>query len=757
VHARRHGTVARLQTVPVHGDDDAAGATPPSGSQPSSLARELAREQTVVDRAHARLDQLRREATDRERESLRPSAGTPQAVYERDVAAIAASARRADLDTAGEGLVFGRLDLDDATVHHIGRLGLRTEEQEPIVVDWRAPAAAAFYRATAADPTGVVRRRTISTRRTTVIGVDDELLDADAEDRLEGTVVVGDGAFLAALSRERSGQMRDIVATIQREQDEAVRAPDDGALVVTGGPGTGKTAVALHRVAYLMYARRDWYSRRGVLVVGPSPVFIDYISAVLPALGETSVRLASLGDLPELPRGWEVDGYDLPQAAVAKGSARMATLLRRVVRHLGVPRHVPDLVVARWGTSVTVRGADLARRRSQIGRSARSHNAGRAAFASAALELAWRVWDRRPGATRTEADDRADFEAWLRHDPEFRRVLDASWPVLLPADVMTRLRQGDVPLRDLADGLFDDAELAGMTASWQSLAPGRRHLSPADAAIWDELAELLGAPPVETGDDDDWDELAALDDLARASEVTTFADRTRRSARHLADERDYRTFAHVVVDEAQDVTPMQWRMLSRRGRQATWTVVGDWVQSAWPDVAEVREALSTTLGKARVRSVELTTNYRTSTEIAALAARVLPSIDPSAAAPVAVRSTGVEPVVQLGDPLDLVVDAVGVLLDDVGGTVGVVAPHRSVEAVTAQLGGLLEDHRRLAVVDPWQVKGLEYDACVVVDPHGIVDEAHDGRAGLRSTYVALTRATQRLVVLSCRPLETLLA
>ena len=219
------------------------------------LSQEIAREQGVVDRALARLEVLREEALVRERESLHGTGtGTPQAIFERDVQALAAASRRLDLDAAGEGLVFGRLDLLDGPVHHIGRLGLRTEDQEPIVVDWRAPAAAPFYRATAADALGVVRRRTITCRGTQVVGVEDELLDPEAQ--VDGTVV-GDAAFLAAVSRERGPQMRDIVATIQREQDLAVRAPDDGALVVTGGPGTGKTAVALHRVAYLMYARRD--------------------------------------------------------------------------------------------------------------------------------------------------------------------------------------------------------------------------------------------------------------------------------------------------------------------------------------------------------------------------------------------------------------------------------------------------------------------------------------------------------------------
>jgi hypothetical protein len=745
--AQRGGGTRPRQTVGVRAEVEQQQSV-----AAQAAAREVAREQEVVDRAHARLEVLRGEAAVRERESLRPSAGTPQAVYERDVTALAASSRRADLDTAGEGLVFGRLDRDDGAVHHIGRLGLRTDAQEPIVVDWRAPAAAAFYRATSTDPQGVVRRRTISTRQRTVLGVDDELLDPAAAHALTGTVVVGDGAFLAAVSRERTGSMRDIVATIQREQDEAVRAPDDGALVVTGGPGTGKTAVALHRVAYLMYAKREWYSRRGVLVVGPSPVFVDYISAVLPALGETSVRLSSLGMLPDPPRGTVVDGYDPPAAAVVKGSARMAQLLPRVVRHLRGTRRVPDLVLVRWGTTVTVRGADLARRRAQIARSARTHNGGRAAYVSAVVELAWRAWEKRPGATRTEADDREEFAAWLRSDEALRTFLDTTWPVLLPAAVLADLRRGVLPLRDLAHGLYDDDELRALGASWQ----GRAELTAADAAIYDELAELLGPPPVEVDDDDGWYELDELDDLARSAEVTTFADRTRRTRRNLAEERDYRTFAHVVVDEAQDVTPMQWRMLARRARGATWTVVGDWVQSAWPDVQEVRDALASTLGRSRVRTVELTTNYRTSTEIAALAARVLAVIDATATAPAAVRTTGHDPVLLEGDPVDLLPAAVERLLGEVGGTVGVVCPHGLGVEVRDRLGGLLEDLPRLSVVDPWQVKGLEYDGCVVVDPHRMVAEGRSAVAGLRTLYVALTRATQRLVVVSQAPLATLL-
>ena len=710
------------------------------------LAEEVQREQEHLDRAVARLEQLRERALRTERATLgRDQVGTPQSLYERDVQALAAAARRSDLDLAGEGLVFGRLDQTDGTVHHVGRLGLRTDDQDPIVVDWRAPAAAPFYRATAADPQGVVRRRTITTRGPRVRGVEDELLDADAADALPGTTVVGDGAFLAAVSRERGPRMRDIVSTIQREQDEAVRAPDDGALLVTGGPGTGKTAVALHRVAYLMYARREWYSRRGVLVVGPSPVFIDYIGAVLPALGETSVRLSSLGALPRLPAGLEVTADDPPAVAAVKGSARMVPLLRRAVRSLGGSRRVPDLELARWGTGLVLPGEDLARRRAQVGRGTRSHNAGRSAFLTAVTDTAWRAWTRSPGAPPEEPGDREDFGRWVRSDPAVLRWLDGVWPVLLPAQVFAALRSGQVRLDRLAGGLLSPDEVRELAGAWSPT----RGVTPLDAAVLDELAELLGPPPEPEPDPDAFDELAELDDLARMSEVTTFADRTRRSTRSLADEPDHRTYAHVVVDEAQDVAPLQWRVLARRARGATWTVVGDWVQSAWPDVEEVRTALTAALGRTRVREVQLTTNYRTGTEVAALAARVLARIDPDAVAPAAVRSTGAEPVLRPG-PLG---EAVRDLLAEVGGTVGVVAPR----ALVAQARRELPDDPRLQVLDTWQAKGLEFDGCAVLAPERIVAEGRTPAAGLRTLYVAITRATQRLTVVSDEPLDWLTA
>ena len=698
--------------------------------QSTVLRAEVAREQELVDAALARLAVLRSETAAAEEAGLRGGGGgTPQAVYERDVIVLHFAGRRAVLDAAMDGLVFGRLDRADGTVHHIGRIGVRTEEQHALVVDWRAPAAAAFYRATAAQPDDVVRRRTISCRGEKVVSVEDELLDPSLSDSLSGTTVVGDGAFLAALSKERTGRMRDIVATIQREQDEAVRAPDDGVLLVTGGPGTGKTAVALHRVAFLMYSNRDRFSRRGVLVVGPSPVFVDYVSQVLPTLGETSVRLVSLESLvPDL----EVTGRDSTDVAAVKGSLRMAGVLRKAARAAGRPR-VEDVRVVFRGRSVLVTGREQAQRRSQLERSPRSHNSLQGQARTALVNLVVRSWLRSAGAedwndrAKDELRDEAAHD--LRDDAAFEAALEGFWPVLDAREVFDALRTG--MLRLPADVLSDE-EAALLGHAWR-----RDVLTAADAVLLDELDDLIGdpPPPPEPFEDD-----PVPDDYG---EVTTFADRSYRAARDLAADESHRDYAHVVVDEAQDVSPMQWRALGRRARSGTWTVVGDWAQSVWPDPAETAQAVEEVAGKRRVRRHELTTNYRTSTEIADLAATVLALIDPDATPPAAVRSTGEAPVVEtsVADLDAAASQAAATLLAAVTGTVGVVAT----AADAPRLRELLAGDPRLQVLDTWQAKGMEFDGCLVVSPEHI---ALESPAGLRSLYVAVTRATQRLIVIT---------
>jgi DNA helicase IV len=698
--------------------------------QSAALRNEIAREQELVDTALARLAVLRAETSAAEEAGLRGGGGTPQAVYERDVTVLHFAGRRVALDAAADGLVFGRLDRRDGTVHHIGRVGVRTEEQQALVVDWRAPAAAAFYQATAAQPDDVVRRRTITCRADRVVAVEDELLTPAEADRLVGTTIVGDGAFLAALSKERTGRMRDIVATIQREQDEAVRAPDDGVLLVTGGPGTGKTAVALHRVAYLMYTHRDRFSRRGVLVVGPSPVFVDYVSQVLPTLGETSVRLVSLETfVPDV----KVTARDAPAVASVKGSLRMAEMLRKAARAAGRP-HLEDISVVFRGRSVTVPGREQATRRSQIERSPRSHNSLHGQATTALVNLVARAWIRSAGAEdwsdRAKDELREEAAHDLREDPAFVRAMQRFWPILDRHDVFDRLRSGDIRV---PAGSLSEEEATLLTASWAAGSD----LTAADAVLLDELQELLGEPPLPPEPEDDE---PVPDDYG---EVTTFADRTFRAQRDLSGDEAHRDYAHVVVDEAQDVSPMQWRALGRRARSGTWTVVGDWAQSVWPDPAETEEAVVAVAGKRQVRRHELTTNYRTSTEIADLAATVLGRIDPEATPPAAVRSTGFVPVVRTGvrDIQEAARSAVTELLGQVTGTIGVVATGEDVPA----LRGLLGDDPRLQVLDTWQAKGMEFDGCLVVSPEHIATETS---AGLRSLYVAVTRATQRLIVIT---------
>jgi DNA helicase IV len=723
-------------------------------------AAEVAREQAVLDRARARLDQLRVAEEAAERTTLRERVSSPQAVYERDVAALAHGLRRAELDAAGHGLLFGRLDLarpDDGgrEVLHIGRLGLRTPEQEPIVIDWRAPAAAAFYRATPADPQAVIRRRVITCRDETVVGVEDELLDPAHVDALEGGVVVGDGAFLAAVSRTRGPRMRDIIATIQREQDEAVRAPDDGAVIVTGGPGTGKTAVALHRVAYLMYARRERYSRRGVLVVGPSGVFITYISAVLPSLGETSVRLSALGDLVPGVRARTID----PAAVAAvKGSVRMATVLARAARRAATPP-VPQVTLVLDRARITLGREDAQRLRARWSRARRPHNENRAAATDALIDLVWTRWARDRGADdwapQTRRDARADLAEDLAQEAGFAAFLDAVCPRLDPSSLLAELRTDREVLGHAARGVLDDAEVALLAAAW---AAEPAVLTAADAALLDELAAAVG--PVVPGDEseDDDDIPVSLPEEPGFGEVTTFADRTARTRRDLTAEEAYADYAHVVVDEAQDVSPMQWRMLARRGRTATWTIVGDWAQSAWPDLGQARAGLAAVIEDRRVREHHLSTNYRTSAEIAALAAALLARIDPDATAPAAVRVTGNEPrfLLGVGDLAAAVRSATHDVVAQVAGTVGVIAPLQITDAVRGWLAGVagvagvsdvadLDGTGRVTVMDPISAKGLEFDAAVVVAPEDIIGESP---TGLRTVYVALTRATQRLTVVS---------
>ncbi|WP_200214191.1 HelD family protein [Micromonospora coerulea] len=700
----------------------------------TTLEQEMAAEQRHLDRVYIRLAELRRSAADAEREGYRLArVGNFGALVERDAMVFHAAQRRHALDAEHEGLVFGRLDLRTRQVLHVGRLGVRGEHAETLVVDWRAPAAAAFYQATPAEPMGVVRRRTIQSSAEKVTRIEDDLLDPESAP--PDMAVVGDGALLATLSRATGRGMRDIVATIQREQDEAIRSPGSGVTIVSGGPGTGKTAVALHRAAYLLYSDRSRYAGGGILVVGPSGVFVQYIASVLPSLGEETATLHSLGSL--FP-GMSANRTDPPEVAAVKGSLRMRRVLERAARD-GVPDSPTELRLLYRGELLRLERRELDGIRDRaLTRGARRNEVRRAGFDGVLAALYVQARQLRVG----RLPEQRAFEDEIIERPEFREFLKAWWPRLHPRHVLGWLARPE-RLRRYAGGILSGAEIGLLTQAYRSLDDAG--LTIADIALLDELDALLGKPVRPAKAKRDPFQLAG-----GVRELSTFADR-QRAARAAARERpeDYREYAHVVVDEAQDVSPMQWRMIGRRGRLASWTVVGDPAQTAWTgDPDELTRARDQALGRRRRHQFTLTTNYRNSAEIFAVAAAEIRRLYPDLPLPTAVRSTGVDPVqrsVPAGELPTATVEAAGTLLAEVEGTVGVITPVPRRDEVAGWLGDL--GGSRLQVVTSLEAKGMEYDGVVLVAPSEI---RADPGSGVRTLYVALSRATQRLTTVDSR-------
>jgi superfamily I DNA/RNA helicase len=578
-----------------------------------------------------------------------------------------------------------------------------------------------------------------------VLGVEDDLLRPDLEPVLDGEplAVVGDGALMATLGRARGHTMRDIVSSIQQEQDIVIRAQAAGATLVTGGPGTGKTAVALHRAAFLLYQDRRRYAG-GILVVSPTPLLVSYTEGVLPALGEEGqVAIRAVGSLVD---GVEADSYDSPETARIKGSSRMVALMRRASRAaLDAPGTPGELRVSALGEVLRMDANALRNlRRTILGNGATPINLLRPRARRLLLDALWSLLLR----TRPRTGDRVDREQQQREretfddhvgdDDRFLAFLDAWWPPLTPRRVLATLRDPRQLARQVR-GSLSQQETRLLAASWRHLDDaGRGSVTAHDVALLDELEVLLGEPARSRVR-----EVDAADLLTGLDEVTTFADRTRRGEREPVERSEY---AHIIVDEAQDLTPMQWRMIGRRARQATWTIVGDPAQSSWIDPAEAQAAMDETLGSKPRRRYTLTTNYRNPAEIAEVAARVLAQAAPGTESPRAVRSTGVHPrfvsvaaEAEVGRAARAEVER---LLAEVDGTVGIVVPMDRRGEAAGWIAGLGE---RAVALGSLEAKGLEYDATVVADPSGIAGESD---AGLRVLYVALTRATQRLTVLS---------
>jgi DNA helicase IV len=650
------------------------------------------------------------------------------AMFERDAFAFQAARRLAEIDAEHEGLVFGRLDHTDGEIRYIGRIGVRDDEYEPLVIDWRARAAEPFYRATASDPMDVVRRRVLRCRNDIVVGIEDDLLDSGTDNEL---VIIGEGALMAALKRARGPRMRDIVATIQAEQDEAIRAEYAGVTTISGGPGTGKTVVALHRAAYLLYTNRRRFERGGILVVGPSALFMNYIERVLPSLGEDSVTLRPIGGVAVDALGLVATRIDSAAAAVIKGSLRMVPLLKRLVNLPMLGANQPALWVTVKGEVLSLDASRLSRIRNEV-LSRHRLNKGRDAAEDAVLAaLSAQVPEELgldPDVVRELITDSATYQMFLR----------SWWPDLDAADVLRRLADRAV-VAQVAGGILAAEEQAELAASF-----GHPEWSVADAALLDELVEILG--PIQ--DDPDDEPLLFLPDGTEMTEVVTTADRLARGHEVDLDAEPHDTFAHVLVDEAQDLSPMQWRMLRRRGTQASWTLVGDLAQSSWPDLDEAAKAMAEISGSGQHRTYRLSTNYRSPAEVFDLAADVVRRSYPQADLPDAVRSTGVQPVLLVADSDELAgrLDAQLIeLAGQVEGTIGVIAPPSRLDALlAADLPSVRAAGGRISFILPLDAKGLEYDGVVVVSPDEIIAESP---GGVRVLYVALTRPTQRLVTI----------
>jgi DNA helicase IV len=714
---------------------------------PDAVAAQIAVEQAHVDKVYAELDKATERAAMVEAEGLARGRISRTGdvrdeeitgLFERDALVFNANKRRATLEMQYEGLVFGRLDLDH-DIRYVGRLGVRDDDYEPLVIDWRAPAAAPFYRSTPVEPLGVIRRRVLRCKGSDVVGIEDDLMVPEAPDDL---VVVGDGALMAALTRTRGARMRDIVATIQRHQDEAIRAPARGVTEITGGPGTGKTVVALHRAAYLLYSDRRRFESGGILVVGPSAAYTAYIERVLPSLGEDTVTLRSLGDVVD---GVTADRLDPPAAAALKGSLKIRRILARVARDV-IPDTPTELRAFVAGRAIRLDSAVLERVRLQV---LRTHQRN-LALEAATQALAEAAWADNPGDEREvfmeKFLDHMTVETFLR---EWWRPLDAREVLLWLADRERTQRY--------AAGVLSDAEAALLSGSVQK-AIDTGTWSVADVALIDDLAARLGPMRKPEAEERGFYEIEEVDDvtLQRSDDAATGGavwestsigyqvaphttlERLMNGRLEAPDE-----YAHVLIDEAQDISPMQWRMLGRRGRWSSWTVVGDAAQASWPDAVEARQAREQAFG-SQVRSLfHMDTNYRNAREIFDYAAEVIQTEMPDADLPQAVRETGVSPIVTsvTAESIPAVVaDAVETLLGEVDGSIAVISPARWIDSLRSVAD---VSSGRVNVVGPMSTKGLEYDATVIVDPAEITAESP---GGIRVLYVALTRAAHRMTV-----------
>jgi DNA helicase IV len=709
---------------------------------------DLADEQAYIDHAYECLD-TSREAAWRMRDMTEADlGGTFQARFERNAFDEALLKRLADLDLGDASLVFGRIDRsaespDAVESFHIGRLAVADEDREPVVVDWRAPVAEPFYRATGRSPMGLLRRRHFAVEGRKLLGLEDELfgeghLGLGHDEGLDGSTgptgsggsggegsgLRGYSTLLAALERGRTGTLGDIVATIQGEQDEIIRSPQHGVLVVQGGPGTGKTVVALHRAAYLLYTHRFPLEDQGVLVIGPNRVFLRYIERVLPSLGEAGVEQVVLSDLVpgvQFLRPDEHVGADSPTTARIKGDARMSDVIDQAVADR--ERALRDDLVIPFRTGyVRLRVDESARIVKNARRRFQRHNSGRKYVEN-------EVWSALAATYRDPEIGPREVKDTLRGTPEVREALDRMWPLLTPAQLLHDLFGSKALLKLANRGVLDESDALALYRP-RSESVDEVRWTQADVALLDDARDVLGPKPGRNGKIDDADEI--------------------------------RTYGHIVIDEVQDLTPMQLKMATRRSLNGAMTIVGDLAQATGPLApADWQDVLDHLPDRKPSRVIGLSVGYRIPGQIMDLANKVMAVATPALRAPQSVRVGDALPAfVRAQGPLGrAVADEVRSLTNQLpNASLGVIAPDSMIDELSEHLTAAGVNHgtatrtgldEGVTLVPVSVVKGLELDAVIVVEPARIVaDHEH----GLRSLYVALTRPTQRLSIVHAEEL-----
>ena len=731
--------------------------------------KELRQEQEFIDLLHERLAELRAGAEKAVNAALPQGGNNAQARLERDVLVAEHAGVLAAFDAGENGLCFGRLIFRDGSDHHIGRIGIRRDDADrtPLVLDWRAEVARPFYLATGHTPMGLRRRRHLTTEGRRVTALHDEILDLADTERTGYEGTDADAVLLSALDAARTGRMHDIVQTIQAEQDAIIRAPHHGVLVVEGGPGTGKTVVALHRAAYLLYAHRELLARRAVLIVGPNPAFLGYIEEVLPSLGETGVLLATPG---ELFPGVTATGTDTAEAAAVKGGAALAEALAEYVQdRQTLPDH--EIVIDHDDGELRL-DADVVHEARRLARETRlQHNLARPHFAfriidALTAQLAERLGaDPFGGPNFLGPDDLAQLGKAIATSAQVHRAIEELWPALTPEQLV-------------ADFLAAPAHLPEADAEAIRRADG--DWTPADIPLLDEAAELLGeddsaaraaaeaerqeqiayaqgvlelsygsrTQEFEDREDEDSEVLAAHDllDAERLADRQEEADH-RTAAERAAADRTW-AFGHIIVDEAQELSAMMWRLLMRRCPTRSMTLVGDPAQTAEPGGCGSWESILAPYTGDRWQHVRLGVNYRTPSEIMDIAAQVPRSTDPAFEPPRSIRSTGVSPWAHRTDDLAHAVAGAVARNTHEEGRLAVIAPAARHETLSAALPGASAGASPdltspVVLLDPRQAKGLEFDTVIVVEP---------AEFAASDLYVALTRATQRLGVVHAAPL-----